>query len=192
MDRDVEITNESDVGWLLTWPTRGACVVICAGLMQSWALAYMWAFKPEHYEMFTSISRIGDPFEFGVSEGAERWIRSCHQVEGVAFILLLIAGIVLRGRVRLWPGMVVMLVAVPLAMACVVATWHWAVTGVGAEPVVWAKAWGAMVWAFVAGGLWGKGRKDRNERRDRRERDDRDGNPPSLGRQRRAMGDKRH
>jgi len=150
----VQVTNPEQVGCLMRAPSRGACAVICAGLLQSWLIAWMWAFRPDDYDMFTSMSRVGDPFRFGAAPGAEEWIRTCHLVEGALLALLVVVGAVVAARLRLWPHLVVLLPMAPLLVAALLGLYYYLMVGELPITAVWLRAWRALVFAWLAGNLW--------------------------------------
>ncbi|HUS81435.1 MAG TPA: hypothetical protein VM283_09230 [Armatimonadota bacterium] len=154
MEPGAQIEDRAQAGCLMTLPARAAAVIICLGLAQSWMLAWLWAFRREDYEMIISISRIGDPFELGVTEGAELWIHNCHFIEAGALIALVLAGIIIGGRLRIWPTLVALLPTVPLLMAALVGGWFWLTVGRLPDARVWLNAWRAMGLAYLAGYLW--------------------------------------
>jgi len=152
--RDVSVANPEQVGCLMRAPSRGGCVVICAGLVQSWLIAWMWAYRREDYEMIMSASRMGDPFRHGAAPGAEQWIRTCHNLEGVALALLVVAGAMVAARLKLWPTLVVLLPSAPLVPALLLGVYYFADRGALPEATMWLRSWGALALAWLAGNLW--------------------------------------
>lgn len=150
----VQVTNPEQVGCLMRAPSRGACAVICAGLLQSWMIAWTWAFRREDYEMIISGSRMGDPFRYGAAPGAEDWIRICHNLEGVALALLVVAAALVAARLRLWPHLVVLLPIAPLLVAAGLGLYYYLMMGELPMTAVWLRAWRAMALAWFAGNLW--------------------------------------
>lgn len=153
-DTPIQVTNPEQVGCLMRAPSRGASVVICAGLLQSWLIAWMWAFRPEDYEMFAAMSRVGDPFRFGAAPGAEEWIRTCHRAEGLVLVALVVMGAAAGMRLRVWPHLVGLLALAPLAAALGLGVYFYLLTGAVPVAEVWLRAWRALALAWLAGNLW--------------------------------------